>query len=89
MSIATLTEENGILSKANTAKAETEKASAKEKIQMAVMSSLGNSGKLDYGQLKTNLDNIEGIDKSRVPATIIEESFPIKVKKKQKMQERF
>ena len=68
VSIATLTGENGILSKANNSKIETEKASAKEKVQMAVMSSFDNSGKLDYGQLKTNLDNVEGIDKETVPS---------------------
>ena len=68
VSIATLTGENGILSKANTAKTETEKAGAKEKVQMAVMSSFDDSGKLDYTQLKTNLDKVEGIDKNTVPS---------------------
>jgi hypothetical protein len=80
VSIATLTGENGILSKANTAKTETEKAGAKEKVQMAVMSSFDNSGKLDYGQLKTNLDKVEGIDKKSVPPTITEDTFPFTVK---------
>ena len=56
------------MSKANTAKTETEKAGAKEKVQMAVMSSFDNSGKLDYTQLKTNLDKVEGIDKETVPS---------------------
>ena len=68
ISIATLIGENGILNKANTAKTETETAGAKEKVQMAVMSSFDNSGKLDYTQLKTNLDNVEGIDKNTVPS---------------------
>ena len=80
VSIATLTGENGILSKANTAKTETEKAGAKEKVQMAVMSSFDDSGKLDYTQLKTNLDKVEGIDKKTVPPTIIEDTFPFTVK---------
>jgi formylglycine-generating enzyme required for sulfatase activity/Tfp pilus assembly protein PilE len=80
VSIATLTGENGILSKANTAKTETEKAGAKEKVQMAVMSSFDNSGKLDYTQLKTNLDKVEGIDKNTVPPTITEDTFPFTVK---------
>ena len=79
VSIATLTGENGILSKANTAKTETEKAGAKEKVQMAVMSSFDDSGKLDYEQLKTNLDKVEGIDKETVPSPTITE-LPIKVK---------
>ena len=80
VSIATLTGENGILSKANTAKIETVKAGAKEKVQIAVMSSFDNSGKLDYTQLKTNLDNVEGIDKKTVPPTITEDTFPFTVK---------
>ena len=77
VSIATLTGENGILSKANTAKTETEKAGAKEKVQMAVMSSFDDSGKLDYTQLKTNLDNVEGIDKESIPPEI--NNLPITV----------
>ena len=80
VSIATLTGENGILSKANTAKVENERASAKEKVQMAVMSSFDNSGKLDYTQLKTNLDNVEGIDKISVPPTITKDTFSFTVK---------
>ncbi len=80
ISIATLTGENGILSKANNSKIETEKASAKEKVQMAVMSSFDNSEKLDYIQLKTNLDNVEGIDKNTVPQIITEQSFDLIVK---------
>ena len=79
VSIATLTGENGILSKANTAKTETEKAGAKEKVQMAVMSSFDDSGKLDYTELKTNLDNVEGIDKKTVPPTITEDIFAFTV----------
>ena len=80
VSIATLTGENGILSKANNSKIETEKASAKEKVQMAVMSSFDNSGKLDYTQLKTNLDKVEGIDKETVPSTITKDTFLFTVK---------
>jgi competence protein ComGC len=79
VSIATLTGENGILSKANTAKTETEKAGAKEKVQMAVMSSFDDIGKLDYTELKTNLDNVEGIDKKTVPPTITEDIFAFTV----------
>lgn len=77
VSIATLTGENGILKKASTSKIETEKATAKEKVQMAVMGSFDNTGKLDYTELKTNLDNVEGIDKNTVPNPITE--LPITV----------
>jgi hypothetical protein len=83
VSIATLTGENGILSKANTAKTETEKAGAKEKVQMAVMSSFDNSGKLDYGQLKTNLDKVEGISVppaiTNLPITVKVDGYDVKI----------
>lgn len=79
VSISTLTGENGILSKANTAKTETEKASAKEKVQVAVMGSFGNDGKIDNNELKTNLDNVEGIDKATVPAIITDDTYPFEV----------
>ncbi len=77
VSIATLTGENGILSKANKVKEETEKANAKEKVQLAVMASYGNDGRLDYNELKENLDNVEGI--TNVPNSITKESFELEV----------
>ena len=80
ISIATLTGENGLLTKADTAKTETSKASAKEKVQIAVMGSYDNKGEIDNNALKTNLENVEGIDKTTIPATITDSSFSITVK---------
>ena len=80
ISIATLTGENGLLTKANTAKTETSKASAKEKVQIAVMGSYDNKGEIDNNALKTNLENVEGIDKTTIPDTITDSSFSITVK---------
>ena len=60
VSIATLTGENGILTKARTAKEETDKATAKEKVQVAVLGSFDEKGQLDINELKENLKK-EGI----------------------------
>ncbi len=60
VSIATLTGENGILTKARTAKDATDEATAREKVQVAVLGSFDKDGKLDLKQLKENLEK-EGI----------------------------
>ena len=77
ISIATLTGENGILTKANKAKEEMDKATAKEKVQMAIMGSYGTDGRLNYNELKNNLDKVQGI--TNVPSNIDEESFSLEV----------
>lgn len=79
ISIATLTGENGVLTKANDAKTETSKASAKEKVQVAVMGSYDNSGNINNNELKTNLNQVEGIDKTTVPETITDDIYPFPV----------
>ena len=53
------------------------RAAAKEKVQVAVMASYRTDGKLDYKELKTNLDKIEGIENVPNPE-ITEESFGLK-----------
>ena len=58
VTIATLTGENGILTKAKTAQTTTNEENAKEQIKTAVMGSYGKDGKLNYGDLKTNLEQI-------------------------------
>ncbi len=69
ISIATLTGENGILTKASTAKKETQKASAKEKVEIAVMGSFGSDGKIEMDTLNKNLSQVEGIDKENSDLT--------------------
>ncbi len=61
VSIATLTGENGILTKAQTAQGLTKQENAKEKVQVEVMGSLDNSGNIDLSELNKNLQNVEGI----------------------------
>ena len=74
VSIATLTGENGILTKARTAKEETEKATAVEKVKVEVMGSFDKNGNLNLDELKENLNKVEGIEGS-----VTEEDFPITV----------
>ena len=77
VSIAMLTGDNGIITQANNAKVANEKATAKEKVEMEVGGSRGTDGKLDYGLLEENLNNIKDID--GVPSSITEKSFPLEV----------
>ncbi len=65
ITIATLTGENGILSKSNVATQENQKVSAKEKVQIAVMGSVGTDGKIEMDTLNENLNQVEGIDKEK------------------------
>ncbi len=58
VSIATLTGENGILTKASKAKEDTELAEAREKVQMAVLASYDQNGDLDINTLKNELRKI-------------------------------
>ena len=56
--IATLTGNNGILTKARTAQTTNDEEKAKEQIKIAVMGSYGDDGKLNYEDLKKNLEQI-------------------------------
>ena len=60
ISIATLTGENGLLTKANTAKRNTEKASAEEQVRLAVFGSYDANGRLNIDKLKEELRKIQG-----------------------------
>ncbi len=73
VAIATLTGDNGILTKAAQAKKDTEKASAKERIQIEVLASYNESGSLDLDVLKSNLE------KNIPEATMEGDKFPITV----------
>ena len=71
VSIATLTGENGILTRANEAKTNTEEATAKEKVEVEVLGSYGNNGKIDLDRLKENIENAGG--------RVIGDAFPVTV----------
>ena len=61
VSVATLTGNNGILTRANEAKQAITEAGAREKVQMEVAGSIGTDGKIKIGDLNYNLGNIEGL----------------------------
>ena len=61
VTVATLTGDNGILTKASDAKKVDEIASTLEKIQVEVAGSYGLDGKIDLTELNKNLQNIDGL----------------------------
>ncbi len=65
ISIATLTGENGLLTKANTAKTETKKANAEEQVKIAVAGSFDNEGKLTADKIKEELKKIPNVGEIR------------------------
>lgn len=77
VTIATLIGENGIVTNAILAKRETEKATAKEKVQLATLGSYDINGDFNYNELRDNLNKIEGI--LGVPELINDDSFPLVV----------
>ena len=66
VTIATLTGDNGIITRTNQAKEETEKAGAKEKVQMEVAGSFDEYGKFDMDKLKENLKENLGLTDSDI-----------------------
>ena len=77
VAIATLTGDNGIIAKAQQAKMQNDKAAAKEKVDLAIAASFDETGKIDLGQLKNNLNNIDGINPK--VGDLTDESFPLEV----------
>ena len=61
-----MTGDNGIITRTNQAKEETEKAGAKEKVQMEVAGSFDEYGKFDMDKLKENLKNNLGLQDSDI-----------------------
>ena len=77
VTIATLTGDNGILTKAQNAKTQNDKATVKEKVDLAIAASLDETGKISLEQLKTNLNNVDGINQKVEDLT--DSSFPLEV----------
>ena len=77
VTIATLTGENGILTRASESSEKTKEANAKEQVQIAVTGCIGTDGNLENGSLKDNLNQIENI--SGVPEEITDGSYPLTV----------
>ena len=66
VTIATLTGDNGILTRANEAKEVTEEAGANEKVQMEVAGSFDEHGNFDMDKLKENLKENLGLQDSDI-----------------------
>ena len=77
VTIATLTGDNGILNKAQSAKTQNDKATAKEKVDLAIAASLDETGKINLEQLKANLNNVDGI--KPIEEDLTDSSFPLEV----------
>ena len=77
VTIATLTGENGILTRASDASEQTKEANAEEQVKLAVAASIGTDGNINNTELKKNLDQIEGVED--VPEIITDASYPLTV----------
>ncbi len=75
ISIATLTGENGLLTKTHTAKTETKKANAEEQVKIAVAGSFDNDGKITEDKVKEELRKIPNVGEIRDT----NRGFPIEV----------
>ena len=76
VTIATLTGDNGILTKATESKDKTEEAEAEEQVKLAIAGSIGEDGEIDNEELKDNLNKIEGIEEV---GEISDSDYPISV----------
>ena len=83
VSIATLTGPNGLLTRVNDAKTATEKAGAKEKVQVEVAASYDNRGNLSTELLNKNLENVAGLTSgtpiTNFPATVVVDGYNVKI----------
>ena len=83
VSIATLTGQNGILTRANDAAEETGKKTAEEKVAVEVLGSYGEDGNIDYDLLNKNLQNVEGLTSglpiSKLPATVVVDGYNVAI----------
>ena len=61
VTIATLTGDNGILTKAQEASDKTKQANAEEQVKLAVQASYGEDGKINLDELNNELSKIEGL----------------------------
>ncbi len=66
VAIATLTGDNGILTKAVTAKDKTTEAEAREAVQLEAIGSIDNTGKFNYEDFKTNVKKNLGLTDSNI-----------------------
>ena len=81
VTIASITGENGILSKATNARDNNAKVSAEERVKTEVLGSYGSDGKLSLDDLNNNLKNVDGLkyNEKKISADNKIESLPATV----------
>ena len=83
VSIATLTGQNGILTRANDAAEETGRKTAEEKVAVEVLGSYGKDGNIDYDLLNKNLKNVEGLTSGlpidKLPAIVVVDGYKVEI----------
>ena len=83
VSIATLTGENGILTRASDAADETKQKTAEEKVAVEVLGSYGTDGNIDIGRLNGNLKNVEGLTSGlpidKLPAIVVVDGYNVTI----------
>lgn len=84
VSIATLTGQNEILSRADEAANLTKEATAREKVEVEVLGSYGNDGNIDLGRLNENLEKVEGLTEGvpiedGLPATVVVDGYNVTI----------
>ena len=81
VTIATLTGENGILTRASDAAERTGEGNAREKVQLAVAGSIGTDGNIHTDDLNTELSRVDGLTSgtpiSSLPATVVVDEYEI------------
>ncbi len=81
VSIAMLTGDNGILTKATEAKNKNEESNAKEKIIVEVLGSYGKDGKPQIEDINKNISNIGGVIKGdKFPLSVTLDNYEFKIK---------
>ena len=91
VTIATLTGDNGILTKATEASERTKQANAEEQVKIAVQASYGTDGKMNLDDLNNELKKIEGLtyngnpisDDNKIeslPATVNVDGYDVEIK---------
>ena len=84
VSIATLTGQNGILTRADEASEQTKQKTAEEKVAVEVLGSYGEDGNIDYNLLNENLKNVDGLTSGlpidKLPATVVVDGYDVTIK---------
>ena len=82
VTIAALTGDNGILTRASDAREQTQRATAEEKVAVEVAGSYGTDGEIDPDLLNRNLENVEGLETAlpvSLPAMVVVDGYEIMI----------